>query len=345
MAIEVAFTPSATRLAAVRLAQVAVPEPEASGGVAEAALTKDPVPLLPADAVLEPDGATRAPVTVPMLFPVLGKSSWSDTFLAARDGGKRRHMGQDVIAPKLAPLVAAFDGLVSYRLPQAGGHCMLRLTGEAGWGCSYLHMNNDRPGTDDGLGGVEFAFAPGLRPGSRVVAGQLLGWVGDSGNAEGTVPHLHLELWQQGGPTVNAAPSLRAATKVAAPKLVQGWPELRPAKGEVRLDGFVRQVDRARGVLVLGLRSRTENGRAVAVSQPERGWVKWPATPELRLLGDEATRLPLADVTDGMAVVVLGSQTGGSVTARVAYVEAPGLVMAPQVVAKEALGPGAPGGT
>ncbi|HWH31564.1 MAG TPA: cell wall-binding repeat-containing protein, partial [Egibacteraceae bacterium] len=58
----------------------------------------------------------------------------------------------------------------------------------------YVHLNNDSPGTDDGAGGPEWAYAPGIREGVRVERGQWIGYVGDSGNAESTGSHLHFEL-------------------------------------------------------------------------------------------------------------------------------------------------------
>ncbi len=173
-------------------------------------------------------------VVSPMVFPVCGEVSWSDTFGSPR-GSDRRHAGQDIIAPKMRPVVAAFDGVVTLRRPSAaGGHYWLVLVGDNGWTATYLHLNNDTPGTDDGLGTDQHAFAPGLTTGSRVRAGQLLGYVGDSGNAEDTVSHLHFEL----APTatrvpINPGPSLEAAERLAEPVAAGlGWEdcELRPAR-------------------------------------------------------------------------------------------------------------------
>ena len=77
-----------------------------------------------------------------------------------------------------------------------------------GWETRYLHLNNDDPGTDNGRA---WGVADGIVPGARVDAGQLLGWVGDSGNAESTPPHLHLELIDPEGVHANPFESLLLA--------------------------------------------------------------------------------------------------------------------------------------
>lgn len=165
---------------------------------------------------VEYDGISREKIVVPMVFPVAGKCSWSDTFLAPRDGGARRHHGNDIMARKMTPLVAVFDGCAYPR--RSTFHNMLSLIGDNGWTATYMHINNDTPGTDDGLCSDQYAFVPGLADGSRVKAGQVLAYVGDSGNAENTSPHLHFELCR-GEPfaIINPAPSLRHARKISKP--------------------------------------------------------------------------------------------------------------------------------
>ncbi len=115
------------------------------------------------------------------------------TFNAPKPGG-RRHKGIDLMAPKLSPVFAVADGVISKT--GAGGRSgnIIKIDHGNGVQTWYLHLNNDSPGTDDGHGGRRWAFAPGLEEGSQVFAGQFIGYVGDSGNAEGTSPHTHFEL-------------------------------------------------------------------------------------------------------------------------------------------------------
>lgn len=206
------------------------------------------------------DRVTSTVVTVPMIFPMLGGARWSDTFLAPRGGGSRRHRGQDLMAPKMRPMLACFSGTVTYALDRGISGHIITLRGDNGWVAQYYHVNNDTPGTDDGLGGMRFALAPGLTNGSRVVAGQFIGWNGDSGNAEGTAPHLHFELWYD-GVCYNPAASLRAAQIIANPVLMLPMPDWVPPRGEVRVDGIVAGVDRDRNVVVLDVTAELRTGR------------------------------------------------------------------------------------
>jgi hypothetical protein len=144
----------------------------------------------------------------PLAFPVDGPHSFTDDFGAPRSEG-RLHQGNDIFADKMTPVVAAADGTilrVSYG-ERAGRYVVLKH--EDGWLSYYVHLNNDTPGTDDGL---YDEWPAGIAKGAAVQAGDLLGYVGDSGNAEDTPAHLHFELHTPLGEPVNPYPHLLAAT-------------------------------------------------------------------------------------------------------------------------------------
>jgi len=183
-----------------------------------------------AGALVDPGTGTSyetAKVVVPMTFPVVGATAFSDNFLVCRSGCARMHMGQDLMGAKMSPVVAAFDGVVSSirrETSTSGSGNYVAITADrgpaAGWTALYVHLNNDTPGTDDGKGSAAWAFPSGISSGARVLAGQLIGWRGDSGNAESTGAHVHFELrkgWGWGGVVHNAYPSLAAARRIAAP--------------------------------------------------------------------------------------------------------------------------------
>lgn len=150
----------------------------------------------------------------PMIFPVLGSNHYTDTFDAARSGG-RTHQATDIMADKMIPVVAAASGTVGWMQDVVGGSCCaMALHHDDGWSSWYIHLNNDTPGTDDGLG---FGFAEGITSGVHVAAGQLIGWVGDSGNAEQVGSHLHFELHRPDDTRFNPYESLLAATVVSQP--------------------------------------------------------------------------------------------------------------------------------
>jgi len=149
----------------------------------------------------------------PITFPVNGDYTYRDDWHEPRGGGTRLHMGNDVIAAKMTPLVAAVDGVISFvARPQASWGYEIEIQGDDGYFYDYLHMNNDNPGTDDGQGGEAQAYVAGAFRGARVTKGQLIGWVGDSGNAEDTVSHLHFEIHDPSRVAFDPFPSLYAAS-------------------------------------------------------------------------------------------------------------------------------------
>ncbi len=149
-----------------------------------------------------------------MVFPVDGDNRYDDTWGACRGPGcSRRHEGTDIMADKMTPIVAAASGTVGWTQDQRGGKCCaLAIDHDDGWRTWYIHMNNDTAGTDDGLG---WGFAPGIASGVHVEAGQLIGYVGDSGNAETTPPHLHFELQRPDGTEIDPYENLRQAEALA----------------------------------------------------------------------------------------------------------------------------------
>jgi hypothetical protein len=145
---------------------------------------------------------------------VVGENHYTDTFGAPRSGG-RTHEGVDIMAEKMIPVVAVAAGTVGWMHDEQGGDCCaMALNHDDGWSSWYIHLNNDTPGTDDGLG---WGFAPGIEEGVHVEAGQLIGYVGDSGNAEDAGSHLHFELHDPDGVVLNPTPHVDAAIVITAP--------------------------------------------------------------------------------------------------------------------------------
>lgn len=149
-----------------------------------------------------------------IVFPVEGVVNFSDDFGDGRSGG-RLHEGNDLIAPKMTPIVAARGGrVISASTVEPSYGYMISIAGDDGYEYNYLHINNDTPGTDDGQGGAQYAYAPGISQGVNVIQGQHIAWVGDSGNAEATVSHLHFEIRLPDDTAINPYQYLNAALKV-----------------------------------------------------------------------------------------------------------------------------------
>jgi hypothetical protein len=149
-----------------------------------------------------------------IIFPVQGGATFSDDFGDARSGG-RTHEGNDLMAPKMTPVVAARGGRIVYAPTTEPSYgFMLTISGDDGYEYDYLHINNDTPDTDDGLGGTQYAYAPGIVNGIYVTQGQHIAWVGDSGNAESTGSHLHFEIRLPDDTAINPYPYLTAALNI-----------------------------------------------------------------------------------------------------------------------------------
>lgn len=151
-----------------------------------------------------------------IVFPVIGGGSYANDFYASRSGGI--HHATDIIAPKHREIVAVRDGVVTHVVsPQASWGYSITIRDDDGYSYRYIHLNNDKPGTDDGSGGETNAYAPDMKVGNRVVQGQHIGYVGDSGNAESTVAHLHFEIFDGNRYYINPFHSLNQAPKLQLP--------------------------------------------------------------------------------------------------------------------------------
>ena len=161
-----------------------------SGGGPVAAM---PAPSPPTKAILD-----RFPGAV---FPVRGVVEYTDTFGAFRaDMPNHRHEGNDIFAKQGTPIVAVLAGTIRYSTTGIGGN-NAHLTDAAGDYFYYAHM---------------VRFAAGIHSGDQVAKGQVIGYVGETGDAAGTSPHCHFEIHPDGGKAVDPYPYLEAWRAAAA---------------------------------------------------------------------------------------------------------------------------------
>jgi len=131
-----------------------------------------------------------------LMVPVAGvrPSDVPDTFDAPRDGGTRRHGALDIPAPRGTPVVAADEGVVlAVRQNRLGGRVVYATDPDRRFVYYYAHLDRQRDG---------------LRPGTRLARGDVIGAVGSTGNADRREPHLHFQVmvfpgdgaWWEGRP-------------------------------------------------------------------------------------------------------------------------------------------------
>jgi Peptidase family M23 len=158
------------------------------------------------------------------VFPVYGSASFVDTFGAPRSTiASGWHHGEDIFAPLGAPILAVSDGTVfSVGWNRVGGWRLWLRDGE-GNEFYYAHLS---------------AFSPAAVNGTEVKAGTVLGFVGNTGDAEGTPYHLHFEIHPVGllhlgyDGAVNPYPYLLAWKRLVDIEFaaVAGWaPPLAPS--------------------------------------------------------------------------------------------------------------------
>lgn len=135
-----------------------------------------------------------------LMVPVAGvhPTQVPDTFFAPRSGG-RVHQASDIPAPEGTPVVSADDGMIArFGQNRLGGNMIYALDAAGHYVYYYAHLQR---------------FADGLYTGQRVRRGEVLGYVGSTGNASPDAPHLHFQLMLRpadgsihGGPPIDPRP-------------------------------------------------------------------------------------------------------------------------------------------
>jgi hypothetical protein len=240
-------------------------------------------------------GSKQPPETI--VFPVLGPTVYSDDFGQPRAGGP--HQGIDILAPKRALALAAESGKIKFWTHSATAGCMLYLYGASGTTYYYIHLNNDLTKKNDNRGKcvAGTAYAKGLKDGAKVSAGQVVGYVGDSGDANGIHPHLHFELHPDAGHAVDPYRWLQSGQHLlfAAPR---GTPVTLELHGTVA------------GVTATGLRIKTATVAAFPLGQRQtklarKVLIQVPASATLQTVkkwGAPGTPATLPDAYQGQPV-------------------------------------------
>lgn len=142
-----------------------------------------PAPVSPAPANVD---MNVKPTLGPLLVPVAGVSAkeLTDTFNQAR-GSERRHEALDIMAAKGTPVLAAADGkVVKLFNSKQGGLTVYQFDPSEKYAYYYAHLDS---------------YAPDLKEGQQLRRGQMLGYVGVTGNSDPNAPHLHFAIFELNG--------------------------------------------------------------------------------------------------------------------------------------------------
>jgi murein DD-endopeptidase MepM/ murein hydrolase activator NlpD len=158
-----------------------------------------------------PEPAPAALAENSLEFPVLLLSSvrLQDSFRDPRAAGARTHHALDIMAPRHTPVRAVADGTIAKVSSGGAGGLALYQTDPSGAYCFYYaHLG---------------AYAPGLSEGQPVRRGDVIGYVGTSGNAPESAPHLHFAVFQLrdrkrwwGGRAINPYPLLKLSANLTS---------------------------------------------------------------------------------------------------------------------------------
>lgn len=141
-----------------------------------------------------PGPSTKAATLV---FPVAGKSSKVGGYWGEYRNGNRKHKGIDIFARKGTPVVAVSDGVVtSVGNGGKGGKCVWIKSASHPWTAYYAHLDKHK-----------------VYEGQLVKKGQVIGTVGNTGNAQYTPSHLHFGIYTDKG-AVNPLPYVKKSPKV-----------------------------------------------------------------------------------------------------------------------------------
>jgi peptidoglycan LD-endopeptidase LytH len=173
---------------------IAAPTSAAAASVATGAASADAGPA-DVEAAVGPTG---------LVVPVQGiaAAALTDTYNQAR-GGERRHEALDIMAPAGTPVVAAADGSIEKLFTSdKGGLTIYEFEPSGRYAYYYAHLER---------------YAPGLVEKKQVRQGEVIGYVGSTGNADPAAPHLHFAIFELGperqwwkGTPINPYPVLRA---------------------------------------------------------------------------------------------------------------------------------------
>lgn len=241
----------------------------------------------------------QAELEAALPFPVAGVSPTAigSVYGDPRDAGRRQHEGVDIFAPQSTPLLAVADGVATAGRNSLGGNVVWLRSDGANY--YYAHLE-----------------AAAFNARRRVTAGELLGYVGNTGNARTTPHHLHFGIYRRFGGSVDPVPYLRARTFAARPDVQHFSPTYNVTTASAL---NMRAAPRIQGKRLATLpvntvvRSTARSGDwlAVLTAAGQRGWVhddyqrEVTATAERLIVPDRQFIYPDADRTRANAVALV----------------------------------------